>query len=166
MVQGFGNFPVCVQRTGRLETRDRTFSDSALLYTRSEHTLAEFYKIVLDLLEFPKGQSKLYCIINRDEETAVPNHSSIGGYTVNSNNKPHYNRVVGSGPAWVNIYLADLAIKEKQKWHDKYTLYCVGKGNIVAELFSSSDSIIINGFSEKEVEIHALVSQKLGKNNL
>ena len=135
------------------------FSDSALLYTRPEHTLDAFYKIALDLLKSLKDKGKLnaYCIINRDEEIAVPDYSSIGGYTVNSNNKPYYNRVVGSGSAWVNIYLADLAVKEKQEWHDKYTLYCVGKENIAAILFSSADSIKIKDFFGRKVEIYALI---------
>lgn len=158
-VSDLGYLPLEGQNADKIpEVYLTVFSDAALLYTRDEHTLDAFYKIALDLLKFIKDEDKLnaYCIINRDKEITVPDNSSIGGYTVNSNNKPYYNRVVGSGAAWVNIYLADLAVKEKQEWHDKYTLYCVGKRTIADKSFSSSDSIKIKGFLGKKVEIYAL----------
>ncbi len=136
----------------------RTFSDSALLSTREEHTLEAFYGIALALkaqIEKQTGEA-CYCIINRDHE--VPHHSlpATGGIAFDSDMMvAAYENIGGSGPAWVNLLYADGAVAKAKHWHGNFTLYCVGKGSLVPS-HPSQDSVQFPGFAKTPTDLFAL----------
>ena len=109
----------------------RTYSDSAILYNKPEIEIEDFYCLALSLkkkIDIAAGGS--YTIINRDDEIVAPSRPILGGIPMGQNNKPRYENIFGSGPAFINIYLADLALKEAIK--DKqlnldFRIYCVGR---------------------------------------
>ena len=50
----------------------RSFSDSALLHTREEHTLSAFYRIARSLKSAIERVGAAYCVVNRAQEVAHP----------------------------------------------------------------------------------------------
>ena len=136
----------------------RTFSDSALLSTREEHTLDAFYEIALSLkghIERGTGSS-CYCIVNRDHAVAHHRLPATGGIVFDSDSfLPAYENIGGSGPSWVNLLFADGAVGGTKKWHGKFTLYCVGDQSI-SGLFPPKDAIQFPGFAKAATDLHAL----------
>lgn len=128
-------------------------SDSAILSTEREHPIDSFFKIALHLKSHIETQLKVYCIINKDE-LSLPNGPVLGGSVFDNNGTKQYNIAIGTGPSWVDLYIADMKLKEIKRWHSKYTLYCVGKKNIPTG-FRSQDFITFDGYTGKN-ELHAL----------
>jgi hypothetical protein len=104
----------------------RTYSDSALLRTPEEVDLDSFYRLVLDLKQRIENQvTNCYVIVNKDDEIAArePNiWVSTGGDPT-----PRYINISGSGAAFMNLYLADDALKGASAWRKGFSLYCIGE---------------------------------------
>ena len=136
----------------------RTFSDSALLSTREEHTLDAFYAIAFALkqqIEKRTG-SLCYCIVNRDNEVAHHDLPATGGIAFDSDRLvAAYENIGGSGAAWVNLLYADGAIAKAKHWHGKFTQYCVGKQSIPPGR-EPKDSLQFPGFGKVTAELLAL----------
>jgi len=105
-----------------------TYSDSALMHMGTEIELDDFYALVLDLkMRIERSAGKCYVIINRDEDIAHHDTPVLGGRLMGSDLMPRYYHIGGSGPAFVNLYCADEVLRGHKAWHDKYSVYCIGK---------------------------------------
>lgn len=108
-----------------------TFSDSALLHAEPEIAIDDFYRIVKNFKSFIESKAcPSYVVISCSDEIAQPALPAIGGYVMANNSRPRYQRVAGSGNAWVNMHFADAAIKRQKNWHGKYSVYCVGQESL------------------------------------
>lgn len=129
------------RKYGTIEPCIITFTDSAILTVNQDLDIDDFYKVAINLREdLLVNRIPSYCIINRDEERTHPNMNDIVEYHTNKTVLSYAN-AWGSGPVWINIYNADLAIKDniknceddiKKKEWKTYQLYCVGKDNIAS----------------------------------
>lgn len=139
----------------------RVFSDSAILYTNPELVLEDFYRIATDLYNFIKENGlQIYCIINRDMETL--SEYSTGGVKMDEKYRPNYERIVGTGSAWFNVFKADHEISDNPKirdWHKKYNMYCLKDENI-AKGYRSVEHTFIDGFKGDKVKLNALKQDK------
>lgn len=119
-----------------------TFSDSALVFTRPEFELHVFYKIVGSLKQaLERNVGKVYCVVSRGEEVEHPALPALGMMNIDSDMKPAYFNVAGSGAAWVNMHLADRAIGKRTDWHNRFTLYAVGADSIPADMVAIDEAV-------------------------
>jgi hypothetical protein len=104
----------------------RTYSDSALLSTPEEVDIESFYRLVQDLKRLIEERvGAAYVVVNRDDEIAPPEPAMwVSG---RGDPTPRYINISGSGPAFINLYLADDALKHAKAWRKEYSLYCVGE---------------------------------------
>lgn len=130
------------------------FSDAALLTTKTEYSIEDFYKIVRSFKFYIEQRvGDTYCIVNRDK--------NIGSLTpkrqiqVGNDNIPKFIFIGGSGAAWINLWLADSALKNRKDWHEYYSLYCVDEQS-KPSLLSEKDSYPFNGYDSKERLLIAL----------
>lgn len=132
-----------------------TFSDSALIHTKEEHSISDFYLIANSFKHFIERRvGSLYGIVSKNEEKAAPRMPALGGRLMGSDMIPLYTNIAGSGDAWANIHYADGVISKTKEWHGKYTLYCVGEqskpNNLQAKDFREANTM------NKIVKIFAL----------
>ena len=159
---GVGNSwpPELVPGAGRTESPRAfvvTFSDSALLFTRPEFDLGVFYQIARSLkAALERVAGRVYCIVNRDDEIVHHDLPALGGITMSGSDlRPAYFNVAGSGAAWVNLHLADRAVGSKKEWHDRFSLYCVGRDSIPAGATSCGEQVFTS-FAGGETRVFAL----------
>ena len=106
----------------------RTFSDSAILYTKEEHSIEDFYLIVESFKSsIERGVGKVYVIVSRNKEASAPRMPALGGRMLDHDMTPNYLNIAGSGDAWANIHYADHVITRTKEWHETYTFFCVGE---------------------------------------
>jgi hypothetical protein len=137
-----------------------TFSDSALLSTRVQIGLDNFYRLVEDLRKkLLERIAKVYCIVSCNEELEHPSIALFGGRTVHGDiTKPVYFNVAGSGRAFANLFQADLAVKrandpEGGQWHEKgYWLYCAGEYSKPSPTASEKGRLRFNRFPDRQPE--------------
>jgi len=137
----------------------RTYSDSALLYTGTEVELRDFYRLVLSLkkrIDSAAGDS--YVIINRDDEVAAPRFPALGGILMGSDHNPRYVNLAGSGPAFVNLFGADEALKQalrKKQIDSGYRIYSVGDQS-VPQGASVQATVSFTGHNKASCLVHAI----------
>lgn len=123
-----------------------TFSDSALLYTKEELSIKDFYDVVLSLKKQIETVGRVYVIVSRNDDVNI---SSSGPQLFGSmDNVPRYTHIAGSGKAWANLHYADKVIGKTTEWHIKYTLYCVGEHSKPATM-AEKDRRECKGLHEK-----------------
>lgn len=108
-----------------------TFSDSALLHTAEELLIDDFYDIVRSFKStIERRVCPAYVIVSRNAEIPQPTMPALGAIGLSPDHLPLYTKVAGSGDAWVNLHLADAAIKKQRQWHGRYSMYCVGDDSL------------------------------------
>ena len=75
---------------------------------------------------------------------------------MSSNGGHRYTKTIEAGPTWYDLYRASISIEDKDDWHDKFSLYCIHKKNIISG-YTSKDKIEIKGFGSEKIEVHALL---------
>jgi hypothetical protein len=105
-------------------------ADSAILTSTTEYVLHEYYELAESLMTYAKEREdvELYYVINRSSELPMPRQES-GAYS-GSQVVPSYLRAVGVGPAWRDLYQADVVIGRQAKWHSRFRRYCVGEHSL------------------------------------
>jgi hypothetical protein len=84
------------------------FTDSLLLNTTPEVEIEDFFKVAMGLHGMlDRNEFHHYCIINRDEEIPIPD----SGNRTEGGRGPALQFGPGIGPAWYNIYLAELWLR-------------------------------------------------------
>lgn len=128
------------------------FSDAALLTTKTEYSIIDFYKIVSDFKSYIEQRvGKACCIVNRDNsiEPSTQDRQQLTG----SDNIPRFLFIGGSGAAWINLWLAEKAVRKKKDWHDRYSFYCVNEKSRPSQ--HEKDRCVFKGFDNKE---HVLIA--------
>jgi hypothetical protein len=142
--------PVRVPHKGYSTTPEvfvSTFSDSALLHSEPELAIEDFFRIVKNFKAFIEGRAcSSYVVISRHNEVVQHQMPALGGHLMSADHRPLYQGVAGSGDAWVNLHLADAAIKKKRDWHDVFSVYCVGERSLPSDV-RHQDSIECRGLS-------------------
>lgn len=108
--------------------RVRTFSDSAVLTMEPEPGIDDFYKISLHLkAAIERHRLKCYVVVGRGEMIEPSEIPALGFHSIDRRGGHAYENVVGSGEAWVNVYLGDRCIGKTPEWHERYSVYAVGE---------------------------------------
>ena len=104
-----------------------TFSDTALVHSEPEVVLEDFYRhVLLSLKSRLDRAGRFYCIVSSGDYIPQSTEPALGGIASDRGTRPYWTPVAGSGPAWIDLWRADDAIKKKKEWHGKFTLYAVG----------------------------------------
>ncbi|MBI2373300.1 MAG: hypothetical protein HYV07_04820 [Deltaproteobacteria bacterium] len=107
--------------------RVRTFSDSAVMTIAPELSIQDFHRIALGLKgAIERRGLKSYVVIGRDEMIGVQDMPALGMHLVSGDMTRAYENIIGSGPAWVNVYLGDQCVGRTKEWHDRFSVYAVG----------------------------------------
>lgn len=107
--------------------RVRTFSDSAVMTLAPEPSIADFHRIALSLKgAIERRGLRCYLLVGCGTMVDAPDMPALGGHIVNSDMTRAYENVIGSGEAWVNVYLADQCVARTKEWHAHYSVYAVG----------------------------------------
>lgn len=132
-----------------------TFSDTALLHTRQELEIADFYRVVKVFKKAIENRAcASYVVISRNEEIAQPPMPALGFHALGSDTLPLYTRIAGSGEAWVNLHAADKAVQKQKLWHGRYSIYCIGEKSL-PDGVTPKDSIDCKGLSG-QMRVYAL----------
>lgn len=156
---GVGEAMVFIPGTNTMQApavRVRTFSDSAVLTMRPEPSIEDFHKIALSLKSAIERRGlKSYVVIGRGEMVDAPNLPALGAHLVGDDMGRAYENIIGSGEAWVNVYLGDQCVSETKEWHGLYSVYAVGDAALPRGV-EPRDTREFSGHQKRNVRIYAL----------
>jgi len=156
---GVASTPLLIPGTNTMQVpgiRVRTFSDSAVLTMQPEPSIDDFHKIALSLkAAIERHGLKSYVVIGRGSMVEAPDMPALGAHLVGSDMTRAYENVVGSGEAWVNVYLGDRCVGKTTEWHAIYSVYAVGEAALPHGA-KHKDSREFVGHERRRVKVFAL----------
>src|SRR5690606_16690755 len=96
-----------------------------------------------------------YVVVGRAEMIDAPDMPALGGHLISSDMTRAYENVIGSGAAWVNVYLADQCVARTKEWHDRFSVYAVGDAAVPRSAKVQDEREFI-GHERRAIKIFAL----------
>lgn len=134
-----------------------SWSDSLLVQSEPEVEIKDFYeKVLFPLRRVVAGVDKSYAVVCRGPAIEAPDGPTLGGrLSRQSGGGDAWTQIFGSGPAWINLWLADQFVNRKSEWHDRFSLYAVGNNSVYPGLVIGETSEM-RGTGGAAVPIHAV----------
>lgn len=138
------------------------WSDSLLVQSEPELELKDFYeKILSPLRQVVARVDKSYAVVCRGSALDAPDGPALGGRLMRRDGGGNaWTQVFGSGPVWINLWLADKFVNRKTEWHDRFSLYAVGNDSVYQGL-AVKETSEMRGTGGATVPIHAVEQSAL-----